>query len=279
MKAYHYVARVRAPEAPFWDRNKALWMWRRLRQEFPVVLSCTIMPNHLHILIPEKPDEAVRLSYIIRAFSQAQGLGRDAWEPVPPPKIIIGTIKLLYEIRYIILNPNRKSYVDDSLKWEFTIHRDLVGARVDPWCTFEEIRKWLGRYAGPDLAEFQRRMSVDLLAKPGGLPLPDPGHQVKIPHKPLADVLKAVILAAGAPSDPRSFTPWQRTLFAKLAYDQGWRGKNILAPILDVTPMTIWRDRNTKIPENWVQAGRKVLWNPRLLTPLRDWVHKDVRSG
>src|SRR5690349_15320078 len=108
MKAYHYVARVRAPLAPFLNRDQALWMWRRLRQTFPTVLSCTIMPNHLHILIPQKPDEAVRLSYIIRAFSQAQGLGHDAWEPVPLPKVVTGAVNLLYEIRYIILNPNRK---------------------------------------------------------------------------------------------------------------------------------------------------------------------------
>ncbi len=167
---YDFVAHCRWPLAPLCERETALWLWSGLRRMFPSALAAALMPNHLHVVAPavDGRAERERLRRLLAAFAREFELG-PVWSPVPEPKPLLSKDKVARQVRYVSLNPCRPFHLgtddlvlaDDPLAWEWSTHRDAVGAIVDPWVTAQAIAEatgirttdpvqWLHRYVSSD---------------------------------------------------------------------------------------------------------------------------------
>src|SRR5262245_51446138 len=132
---YSFVAHTRWPYAPLAERACATWLWDALRPVFPSALAALLMPNHLHLVAAARDPavELARLRAVLGACARVFGFG---WNRVPDPKPLTTLDKVLREIRYVSLNPSRPARVgtdqvtlaSDPLAWEWSTHRDAVGA-------------------------------------------------------------------------------------------------------------------------------------------------------
>ena len=152
---YHLVARTHAGLSPFWERERALPLWLRLRAEFAQdCLAAVVMPNHIHLLIQSaRPAHLKRqLACQLRAYTRELFPGRSLWQKIPPPELVRDRQKLESTIRYIHLNPCRKRYTQDPWHWEFSTLHDHSGwvpmhaGMPGPWVRPEQIECWLGRH-------------------------------------------------------------------------------------------------------------------------------------
>lgn len=122
--AYHFVARARFPHEPYRSRGLCRAHWRWLQKKFPRSMAVMLMPNHLHLILPATsagPEGDLRR---LRRFYGDSAL----WEAVPEGRAIADLGKLRTQMRYVHLNPCRKKLCGDPLNWEWTTHRDYVGA-------------------------------------------------------------------------------------------------------------------------------------------------------
>ncbi|MCC7441279.1 MAG: hypothetical protein IT285_06590 [Bdellovibrionales bacterium] len=139
---HHLVARAVVGREPFVSRDLCLEAWRRLRLTFPDSAACILMPNHLHLLTEGDPHALTRtLGRTLGALVRRNGVARDVWETVPEPRAIPNAAHLLRQIRYVHLNPCRARLTGDPLAWEWSTHRDWIGAVLNPW---PDARRWCG---------------------------------------------------------------------------------------------------------------------------------------
>ena len=164
---YHLVARTHAGLAPFWERERALPLWLRLRAEFAQdCLAAVVMPNHIHLLIQSaRPAHLKRqLACQLRAYTRERFPGRSLWQKIPPPELVRDRQKLESTIRYIHLNPCRKRYTADPWRWEFSTLPDhslqvpTYAGISGPWVGPEQLQRWLGRH--PELWVERHRMYI-----------------------------------------------------------------------------------------------------------------------
>jgi hypothetical protein len=127
------------------------------------------MPNHVHLLAEGATAAAVSAPFQ-RALS---GCGRDLWEPFPPPSVIPDLKHLRRHIRYVHLNPCREGLVRDPLEWEFSTHREVVGAAPPGWMELDTLRKaWGVRRPDALPALVHAYVSADPAVRVEGTPLP-----------------------------------------------------------------------------------------------------------
>jgi hypothetical protein len=141
------------------------------------------MPNHLHLLTAlEDPIAAhARFRRLLAALARSFDLPT-LWKTVPEPRLLATPDKVLRQVRYIGLNPCRPVSVGslevrlatDPLGYEWTTHRDAVGAIADPWVTASTILEACGIDASDAPAWLHRYISSDPHAAVGGTPMPVP---------------------------------------------------------------------------------------------------------
>ena len=167
---YDLVAQCAWPAAFLVEREPATWMWDGLQRMFPSPLAAALMPNHLHLLTALEDPVAAHACFrrLLASFARSFELPT-LWSSVPEPKLIPTPDKLLRQVRYIGLNPCRPvrvgrlevQLVTDPLRYEWSTHRDAVGAIADPWVTAQTILAacvvdaadpgaWLHRYVSSD---------------------------------------------------------------------------------------------------------------------------------
>ncbi len=247
--------------------ERAAWLWGRLRAVFPGALAACLMPRHVHLVVPAAgdPQSALRrtLAWYGRRFPVAD-VRAGAFLPVPPPTPIADAGKLARQIRYVHLNPCRGSHCDDPLRWQWSTHRDLVGATADPWVTPDAVAAALGRSRAGFEASFHAYVSGDPSVNPAGTPPPEPPEPG---DAPLADLVTAVAAALRlALSDvPRSRLG--RRLVAHLAPEFGWPRPAPVAAVLGVAPATLHKIRLRHPDPPDLEAARLCLGDPRLLHP------------
>ena len=178
---YSFVAHTRWPHAPLAERASAKWLWGALRPVFPSALAAVLMPNHLHLVAATRDPavELARLRAVLGAYARAFGVG---WNRVPDPKPLPTLDKVLREIRYVSLNPCRPARVGmdqvtlvaDPLAWEWSTHRDAVGAIVDPWVSAERIAEETGQRPADPIAWLHRYVSSDPSVAVQGTAVPHP---------------------------------------------------------------------------------------------------------
>ena len=178
---YDLVAHCSWPAAFLAEREPALWLWNGLRRMFPNPLAAALMPNHLHLLTAlEDPVAAhARVRRLLAAFARSFDLPT-LWKPVPEPQLVATRDKLLRQVRYIGLNPCRPvrvgrlevQLVPDPLCYEWSTHRDAVGATANPWVTAETILDACGVETTHPAAWLHRYVSSDPHVAVAGTPMP-----------------------------------------------------------------------------------------------------------
>jgi len=164
---FHLVARTRYGARPFVHRRACADLWHRIRRHFDVV-ACVLMPNHVHLLAPLGRGRNLRSFARILSASWMQmraAVDPDLefrWEPVPAPQRVQTDRKhIARTIRYIHLNPVRAGLCGDPLEWEWSTHRDWVGAVAlssvnhERWTTIlgktaSGCAEWLHEYVSSD---------------------------------------------------------------------------------------------------------------------------------
>lgn len=134
----HLVARTACGARPFVDRRACAMLWSRITRNFDVV-ALALMPDHVHLLAQIDQDGALRaFSHVLSAFrtrmrtAAVPQLWFD-WEKLPAPeKVQRDRRHIARTLRYIHLNPTREALCKDPLEWEWSTHRDWLGAVARP---------------------------------------------------------------------------------------------------------------------------------------------------
>lgn len=179
------VARAAAGARPLRHRAACAALWQRLARNFDIVV-CVLMPNHVHVLASIDSDTVLRtFARVLSAFRSRmagtpgtpamQGMQRALatpatlasaatfdWEPLPvPEKVQRDKRHIARAVRYIHLNPVRDGLCADPLDWEWSTHRDWMGAVARPcvdrarWARAmgrreESCPDWLHEYVSAD---------------------------------------------------------------------------------------------------------------------------------
>jgi hypothetical protein len=178
---WDFVAHCKWPLAPLCEYEVASWLWAALRRMFPSALAAALMPNHLHLVAPtiDANAERERLRRLLASFAREFELGH-VWGPVPEPRPLVTKDKVARQVRYISLNPSRPFrlgnddvvLVSDPLSFEWTTHRDAIGAIVDPWVTAAAIAEACGIETADPVAWLHKYVSSDPHVAVAGTPVP-----------------------------------------------------------------------------------------------------------
>jgi len=147
----HLVARTAAGARPFDDRRACAALWSRITRNFDVV-ALALMPDHVHLLAQIEQDVALRaFSHVLSAFrtkmraTAIPHLEFD-WERIPAPeKVQRDRRHIARTLRYIHLNPTRDALCKDPLEWEWSTHRDWLGAVARPCVDRARWSRAMGR--------------------------------------------------------------------------------------------------------------------------------------
>lgn len=125
----HIVMKAKTGTLLFHTWDEASELWRRLIEAFPGLVALVLMPDHVHLVVPQDDRQRVRAlqSGYARWRNARRGQRGAAFEPHPQAVAIPDRLHLQRTIRYIHLNPCRARLVNDPLDWPFSTHRDAVG--------------------------------------------------------------------------------------------------------------------------------------------------------
>lgn len=240
------------------------WLWPRLRDAFPEIAACSLMPQHPHVL-PRTSDPVAAAQRLARLFGQ---FGRRFGVPgrisiVADPKHLANRDALARDIRYVVLNPCRAKLVDCPLAWPWSTHRDVVGAIVDPWIRTAELARALGSSANGLAERHHRYVSSDPSVSVVGTPLPRALASSSEPTVPLEWIAAAALAATRRSSRALQCRGDARALFVALAHDQGWRATSQLARMCGCWPHTI-RNLARDVDPRMLAVGRLCLADERL---------------
>ncbi len=176
----HLVARTVAGARPFDDRRACAALWSRLARNFDVV-ALTLMPDHVHLLAQIDQHAALRsFAQVLSAFRTkmcATAIPELSfeWEPLPlPEKVQRDRRHIARTIRYIHLNPTRDALCSDPLEWEWSTHRDWLGAVARPCVDRARWARAMGRRLPSCIAWLHEYVSSDPSVS-NRRPAPDPG--------------------------------------------------------------------------------------------------------
>ena len=102
--------------------HHAQWLWHRLRVMLPAVLSCVLMPDHIHLM--SLPGCVMRFRRVLNSFTARFKIQFDVLEPELANSVAIAQRMM----RYGYFNPVHAGLVDDPWRWPWSTLRDLVGA-------------------------------------------------------------------------------------------------------------------------------------------------------
>lgn len=174
MPYFHFAAASRWPLTPFNQREACVEMWSRLRARFERVLACVLMPDHLHLLVDADSPETLRTAMRIEmaAFTRRISPGKPLWQPAAAPELIPDFHHLKRQIRYVHLNPCRAGLAMDPLEWEWSTHRDAVGAAFPAWLDMPLLTKGWKSKSKEFASAFHAYVSGDPTVRVDGTPLP-----------------------------------------------------------------------------------------------------------
>lgn len=237
----HCVVRASTPQEPFKDFETAQWAWARISELFPEMISAVLMPNHLHLILPKTNRP---LHYFHKMSGLLSGISRrkkmqKLWQSMPDPTEIPDIFHLRRQVRYVALNPCRKTLCADPLEWYWSTYRELMGATLDGPDRAGELAQLFGEAKKNFRVRFHSYVSGDPSVAVAGTPLPISATQKIWAKESIGEILAA---AAGAlrvlPSDVQRRTPL-RPLFIHLARRHGWRQPKLLAQICRMSPRAV----------------------------------------
>lgn len=101
------------------------------------------------------------LAHELSAFTRAEFPGTRLWQPVPEVRKITDDHHLRRQIRYVHLNPCRAGLTRDPLVWEWTTHRDAIGAAASGWIDRPLLQRLWGRRGPSFEREFHSYVAGD----------------------------------------------------------------------------------------------------------------------
>ncbi len=196
-----HVARRSVETVPsFADPDVSDRLWLGLRAAFPSAVAACIVPSHVHLVLPvvdgpgrpgagrsergssvssrQVDGVSSRAAHLlVGALSSALGgaalravipgapaAARAAWAPVTCRAVEDSVEGCLSVVSHVHFRPCRLGHVRDPLAWPWSTHRDLVGARIDPWLGEARFSHVLG------LDERERRDALRALVGEGAKP-------------------------------------------------------------------------------------------------------------
>jgi hypothetical protein len=159
------------------------------------------MPDHFHVLAETAQPDRVRLelAHQLSGFARKNFPGRCAWERVEAPTVIPDLHHLKRQVRYVHLNPCRRGLTADPLVWEWSTHREAVGAAAPGWLDREVLIEACKTSSRAFEGVFHRYVSSDPSAHVSGTSLP----LALRPEKLIASgefLVKAVLQASRVPA-------------------------------------------------------------------------------
>lgn len=130
--AEHLIAHTRDGARSLLEHGQASWLWTRLRARFPDALSCELMSDHVHLVVP--PGGRVRFVRVLAMFTARFGVRFDVLVEVANNADIAAR-----QIRYGFYNPLQDSLVTDPYAWRWSTLRDLVGAAYPIWTAAHRV--------------------------------------------------------------------------------------------------------------------------------------------
>jgi hypothetical protein len=279
----HHVARTSTPHEPFRDFRTAQWFWNHLRVRFPQALGAILMPNHLHLILPfnsvtsEIRDRAI-LTGLMGALSrrlEIQGL----WQPLSEPKPIPDRFHLRRNLRYVALNPCRRSLCSDPLEWPWSTYRDLYGSSVDQWVSMSRIVQVLREKEMGFEDRFHSYVSSDPTVAIQGTSLPKAAFPRPLAEEGVLEILMAASAALRMPALDVRRKGELRLLFIHLARLHGWGKPAVLAEICGVSPRAIHMLMNKRPSPRGVKEAALCLGDRRLRRGVPDFFAKEEESG
>ncbi len=238
-----------------------------MRGKFPDVIAAVLMPNHLHLLLPEgtDPNSAHHDLKILVQRSVFE------WEPVPYPEKIRDPKHGRRQIRYIALNPCRSKLCRDPLEWAWSTYRGSFGAVADPWVSAKVLAKAYEWKSIPQfLSWFHSYVSSDLTVSPSGTPVLS-ANTVSENRSYLGYhfdyILRAVFAASESTyADIARDKSRIRRAVIHLAGKNGWTQTELLAAKLECTPRFVQYCRKQVPDRALIQAAQICLGDMRCIS-------------
>lgn len=257
----HWVVRANTPHEPFKDFETARWTWARLSQLFPEKICAVVMPNHLHLILPQETEANRKITSLLIAISKKKNQPK-LWQSIPPPAEVPDPFHLRRQVRYVALNPCRKKLCADPLSWYWSTYRELMGITPN-LKSVAELARQVGEPEKNFRVRFHLYVSGDPSVQTGGTPLPVASPPKILPEESIKEILAA---SAGAlrvsPLDVQKQSQ-VRSLFIHLAYRHGWQQPLLLSKICKITPRAVHQILK-RAPPLGISAGDLCLGDRRL---------------
>jgi hypothetical protein len=260
----HLTATV-SPGLPDLTREDVgAWTWAGMREAFPTAIAAVIMPDHPHLIVPNRDARAdeQRLRRLLGQLRRRFG-GFGTASRVPPAAPIRTGKVLSRQVRYVALNPCRDGLAKCPLEWQWSTHRDVIGATVDPWVTDVRLADALGYRVDGFAVRHHDYVSGDPDASVAGTPFPCAATTARIASVPLRAVAEATMSALRVPFARLQQRGFARALFVALAIDQGWDQTAKLAEACACGEQAI-RRLAKDVDEAALRAARLCLGDDRL---------------
>ncbi len=270
----HITAKMAGGAPDLTRDDTGMWLWTRLREAFPRAISCTLMPTHPHLLHASVDPDADRrrMARLLGQLGRHFGVRGQASE-VPEPDIIRGGEVLARQVRYIVLNPCRDGLVGCPLAWQWSTHRDVVGAAADPWVSAERLAAALRVSPHGFAQRHHHYVSADGKTDVGGTAFPTAAVPTSAPYFGLGTLAASVGAALRVPASAVRRGGMPRALFIALAFDQGWAHPERLAEVCGCSAKTV-RRHAAAVDAAALQAARLCLGDARL----RRWTEDQARA-
>lgn len=238
---FHLVAHAAQGRLLFSDAREATALWSIVAAHFPELIAATLMPDHVHLLVPSEPG--LRLGHAMSTYTRWFEHHRRArsvslWTAHPAPELVPDDSHARRTVRYVLLNPCRAGLAADPIAWPWSTHRDRVGFAAAPVGPVESLR-----------ARFHAYVSGDPAVAVGGTPLPQLQHRAFA----LDEVAAAVIAVFRVSPEALTTRHPARSAFVRAAWVHGNHDTGELA---DATGLT--RRRVEKLVSNLPLRGSEL---------------------
>ncbi len=264
---YHFTLRAHFPHAPLRNQSLCVDAWCLLREKFPDAHSAALMPTHVHLICPRGDIDDLKKRWSSFQAFLSRRYGKSVFESPDEPEIIPNVQHLSRQIRYVHLNPCRDRLCGDPLEWEWSTHRDYLGAVADPWPRVDQTLRLLG-FSPPREAVrlFHAYVSGDPSVDPRGTSTPYP--KIGSLLMDLSSAQRAASLALRIENSSLVSRGRVRTMTIR-ALNHEFEISNLsLGQHFKVHPTALSRGPELSAQELALgKAIRLILSDPRLLTP------------
>lgn len=234
--AFHFAIRAVPGTVLFRTHAEARALWERLVAAFPRMLALCLMPDHIHLVLPDA-DADRRLPAVLSGYARwrngVRGESGAVFASHDGPKEVPDGDHLRRTIRYVHLNAARKGLVADPLDWPWSTHRDAVGLAFP--AAIERRR---------DRTQFHSYVTSDPQVSIVGTELPILRHE-DFSIEQVADTV------AGICRVPREALQRDRTLqrlAARAAWHRGFKNAAYLAETFGCERTSAWRWTRELVP-------------------------------